>query len=522
MRMSLRQGWLTRCTAFVVLSAAVGCVADSSRGSNAELSLLKDGVKSEDSGSPISEQSVCTAVKPITLAEHLAAESDDAETDAVEIIGPATPIPAMPVAAAVPPGDPLAELVRVAIAQNPRLNRLAQEAAAAWARVPQVRALPDPQVGTNVFVNPIETASGSQRSNHSVSQMIPWLKRLDAQGCQAAFEAAALEQVLRAEQLKIAAEVKTVHHRLYVLGRRIEINQTNSELLESLIDVADARIATGTATQADVLLGSLELSRLAEELISLDQQVASAKASLNRLLSRPSDAPVAVPQTLDVSLPGTSLDGLRQLAFERQPEIAAARLRTQASRWGIEVAELRRRPDVTVSFNYFRTDDNRPPSRIVEVGEDPFSFGANVSIPLWTRKYDAIEAEAARRHYAAHAGVEEVVQRYDARLLDLLEQARAAAETVELYENTLLLQARQTLESDQQAYGQGKVEFDRVIQDFRSLLSLEVEYHRAIGRLAIAIAGLEQAAAADLNVPPGPVDDEEPPPPAPSDDEREE
>ncbi|MBW3542717.1 MAG: TolC family protein [Planctomycetes bacterium] len=397
----------------------------------------------------------------------------------------------------------LPELVAVALQSNPRLRRLEQEAAAAWARVPQLEALPDPTIGANVFGHPIETAAGSQRANINFMQMIPWLERLSAQGQQAAYEALSLEQVTQAERLKVAADVEELWSRLYVLTQQLRINRANQELLQSLIEVANARVGAGTATQADVLLGSLEISRLAEEVVSLEQQLASTKAMLNQLLDRPADTPLSVPDELQVRLPSLTLEALRQLALERQPEIAAARLRVQASTWGIEVAELRRRPDVSLGANYFVMDDNRPPSRIVDVGRDAWSAGASFSVPLWDRKYDAIEAEAARRHFAAHAGEDEIVRRYDALLVDLVAQARAADETAELYQSTILPQARQTLAADQQSYGQGRVEFDRVIRDFRSVLTLEVGYHQALGRLATALARIEQATATNVDALPG-------------------
>ncbi|MDA1017221.1 MAG: hypothetical protein O3A00_22535, partial [Planctomycetota bacterium] len=94
---------------------------------------------------------------------------------------------------------------------------------------------------------------------------------------------------------------------------------------------------------------------------------------------------------------------------------------------------------------------------------------------------------------AAHATIDALRRRYDTLLADLLEQARAADKTASLYRDTILPQARQTLDIDQKSYAQGKVDFDRVIRDFRTLLTLEVGLHRAIATLGTALARLEQA-----------------------------
>ncbi|MBW3597827.1 MAG: TolC family protein, partial [Planctomycetes bacterium] len=128
-------------------------------------------------------------------------------------------------------------------------------------------------------------------------------------------------------------------------------------------------------------------------------------------------------------------------------------------------------------------------------------LGASVTLPIWDRKYDALAAEATRRHFAAYASEEEAILQTDALLRELWEQARAAEATVRLYAETLLPQARQTIEADQQSLVNEAVEFDRVIRDFRTLLTLEMAYHRALGQLATALARIRQAAGVDLDAP---------------------
>ncbi len=393
----------------------------------------------------------------------------------------------------------LFQLERLARSFNPSLRGLQREVAAAQARARYADKLPDPVIGANVFTNPIETAAGSQRANLSVKQMFPWLKRLNAQAQQAYFEALAAREAYRAEELKIVADIRSAWYRLYVIHKQIQIQEANQELLEPLIEVANARVAAGTASQGDVLLGTTELSRLEERLLALRQQSVSTKAELNRLAGRPANEPLNEPTRLTADFPAWSHDILRDLAWQQQPAIAAAHLRVQATRWGLEVAKLKRRPDVAVSANWFAMDDNRPATTVVNVGEDALSIGAQVSIPLWHHKYDAIRQEAAWRHMASHASAEEVMQRYDALLLDLWERAKAARDTVQLYRETILPQARQTLESDQQSYANGSVEFDRVMRNFTAVLTLELAYHRALGELAMTLARIRQAVGVDLD-----------------------
>jgi cobalt-zinc-cadmium efflux system outer membrane protein len=392
----------------------------------------------------------------------------------------------------------LAELEAAALTSNPAVLRLEQQVLAAWAKTEHIDRLPDPTVGANLFVSPIETAAGSQRANLNVAQMIPWLERLDAKTQQACCEAMALQQALDAQRLNVVADVRAAWFRLFVLGRQMMIARAHQQLLGSLIELATARIATGTASQGDVLLGTLEISRLEEQLISWQQQIESTKAELNRLAGREASVPVGVPETLEVALPDWSHEFLSQLAFQNQPAIEAARLQTHATRWGIEVARLERRPNFAVNASWFAIDGNRPASPIVDVGQDAWSLGAQVSLPVWRKKYDALENEAIWKHQASHATIEEVTRHFDSRLRDLWEQAVAADRTRQLYADTILPQARQTLDADQQSYASGAVEFDRVVRDVRNVLTLEDGLHRATGQLATALARIEEAIGGDV------------------------
>jgi outer membrane protein TolC len=387
----------------------------------------------------------------------------------------------------------LGEFVSAALAENPRLRRLEAEAAAAWARVPQVRSLPDPMAGGTVFGEPQHMADGQMRGTFMLSQTIPYWRQLDARGQQAALEALMLRQATASARLSVAADVQEAWYRLYLLGRLLKINEANRQLITPLVEVATGRVEVGETSPGDAVLGTLELSRTEEERLMLQQQLASRKAMLNQLLNRPSDVPVPTPATIENIPMVHSLDELRALAFRRQPEIIASRLQTEATAWGVRVARLERIPEVSLSYEHMFMKPNPG----VE-SADPWRVGVEMNVPLWRRKYRAMEREAYQENLAARQSVEEAIRQYDSSVMDLLEQARAAERTAGLYRNTIIPQARQALEVDQRAYGQGTVTFERVIGDARNLLSAEAAYYRSIVDRAIAVARIQQAVGGQL------------------------
>jgi outer membrane protein TolC len=390
----------------------------------------------------------------------------------------------------------LGSLEEFAIANNPTLRRMRQEAAAEWAEVGYVSKLPDPTISSTFFVPPMNFEPDRQVAELQLMQMIPWLGRLHAEERRARLEALAAQTQYDAERLRVIGDLRAAWYTLYVLEKQLEITEADRAQLESLITTANARVRTGNAEPGDVLMATLELSSLQEQLLNYRQQVAASTAEVNRLVGRDAGTPIALPTTIDVELPDWNHEMLRQVAFDRQPELNAARLQTAATRWGIEVARLKRRPDLSFGVGWVVMD--APGATDPAAGRDSVTLAASASIPLWHRKYDAMVSEASREHLAADASEEEISLRLDALLRDLWERARASQQTVELYEKTIIPQARQTYEADQASLMNNAVTFDRVIRDYRTLLTLQLGYHRALGQLATSIARIRQAVGDDL------------------------
>jgi outer membrane protein TolC len=333
-----------------------------------------------------------------------------------------------------------------------------------------------------------------------VMQMIPWIGRLRAEARRASFEALAAVNDYQAERLRVIGDLRVAWFRLYVLSKQIETTEAEKTQLETLIRSANARVRTGDAQPGDVLLATLELSSLHEQLITYRQEVETTEAEINRLAGRPAHCPLTAPETIYVELPAWDYELLRGTALIQQPELNAARMRVSATRWGIEVARLQKRPDLSFGAGWMIMD--APGAMANDAGRDSATIGVTATVPLWREKYDAMTSEALRMHCAAHASEDEVIAKLESLIRSLWEQARASHQTVQLYEETIIPQARQAFEADQASLANNAVTFDRVIRDYRSLLSMQLGYHRALGQLATALARIQQAVGEDLAVTP--------------------
>jgi outer membrane protein, heavy metal efflux system len=398
--------------------------------------------------------------------------------------------------------ESLLDLEALAIATNPTLRRMRHEANAAWSKTGYVSKLPDPTVSSMFFTPPMNFEPDRQLAEVQAMQMIPSLERLDAEAQRAQLEALAADTMYEAELLRITGDLRASWYQLYVLHKQIATTEADQSQLESLISIANARVRTGEAQAGDVLMATLELSSLQEQLLSYRQQIVATTAELNRLVGRSAAMPVTPPDDIVVLLPEWSHDDLVQIAMENQPDLSAARLQTAATRSGIEIARLKRRPDLTFGVGWVVMD--APGAVMPDAGRDLLTLSVSGNIPFARSKYEAMVSEASREHCAAHASEEEIALQLDALLRDLWEQALASQKTIELYESTILPQARQTFEADQKSLINNSVTFDRVVRDYRTLLNLEQGYHRARGQLATAIARIRQATGVDLLAPADP------------------
>jgi outer membrane protein TolC len=491
--MSFPRSSVTLRTAIIAaLLCCLGCAMSKTR-----LALKSSSVETQTTPAPLSTASGAGTQPSVQLAAHR-----QSMTSQEQLPGPSNGEVESAAQHVEQSAETLGSLEALAIGNNPTLLRMRQEAAAEWAEVGYVSKLPDPTISSMFFVPPMNFEPDRQVAELQLMQMIPWLGRLHAEERRARLEALAAQTQYDAERLRVIGDLRATWYTLYVLEKQLEITEADRAQLESLVTTANARVRTGNAEPGDVLMATLELSSLQEQLLTYRQQMAASMAEINRLVGRDAGTTMALPGTIDVELPDWDHEMLRQVAFDRQPELNAARLQTAATRWGIEVARLKRRPDLSFGVGWVVMD--APGATDPAAGRDSVTLAASASIPLWHRKYDAMVSEASREHLAAHASEEEISLRLDALLRDLWEQARASQQTVELYEKTIIPQARQTYEADQASLMNNAVTFDRVIRDYRTLLTLQLGYHRALGQLATSIARIRQAVGDDIHEMPQP------------------
>jgi outer membrane protein TolC len=285
--------------------------------------------------------------------------------------------------------------------------------------------------------------------------------------------------------------VKRAYAELFLARKAIEVHHASVDLLRQLADVAQAKYTTGRISQQDVLKAVVELSRIHDHLIKLDEQAQLAEAELNTLLDRPPGAavgPLADPRER-VLLP--SSETLQQLALQHQPELTMARLGAERADAQLAVVNREYKPDFFATGGYMLMPNDR----------DAWMAKVGVTWPNapWSRgRLDARRAEATAEIIAAQARVRAIESALRLAVQQAYVRVKSAEQRAALLRTTIVPQSEQTLEVSRVAYQTDRVDFLAIIDNERVRLDAQLDYYGALTDLEQALAELERTVGTDI------------------------
>jgi outer membrane protein TolC len=396
-------------------------------------------------------------------------------------------------------GATLADYVAYAELRNPGLAAAYAEWRSSLERVAPAGALPDPQLSYGRFLQSVETRVGPQRQKLALAQKFPWRGKRRLRSEVAREAALAKERGYWDARLALVRELKQAYGELYYLGRAIEITRGNYALLEQVEPVLRIRFQGGTGSHADLLRVQVELGKLEDHLVSLEDRARPLRAKLNALLARPADAPLPWPSSLPEVPVELDKERLLALAFERNPRLL--RLAAQRSRAELATALAGKAfyPDVMVGFE--AVDTGRATMAGVEdSGKDPLVAKVSLNLPIWQGKYRA-EQQAARLQTAvATRTIEDLRNKIESRLENALYQLRDAERRRELYGTSLVTKAEQALHVTMEAFVSGRASLIDYLDAERTLLGFQLALERARADRLVWTAEIEYLTGGALPV----------------------
>ena len=387
------------------------------------------------------------------------------------------------------------DFVRLALYRSPELESVYQQWVAMSQRVPQAGALPDPRLNVGFFTNEVETRVGAQQARIGISQQLPWSGKLRASEDAAAAEARAAWVRYTAIERSITRRVVTTLYALHELDATIEITQESLELLSSFEDSVRSRFRFGGGSQSDLVRTQVELGMLDDRLVSLGSSRSTLVAQLNALLDRPHNTLVAsiteLPAPALSTLINTPLDTLIARAERSNPLLIALSERIIAQQSRTEIARYASKPELTVGVETIFTDDAINPS-IAESGDDPLLLTFSVNLPIWRDKYNAQVKESIANRLALAHERESTRNDLSARIVRLHFDYTDAQRRVELYENTLIPKATESIQSTLASFRTSSGGFTDLLDAQRTLLEFQLNTLRARTAQGVALAQLHE------------------------------
>jgi cobalt-zinc-cadmium efflux system outer membrane protein len=391
----------------------------------------------------------------------------------------------------------LSDLVQEVQEVNPEIMASRANWQAAETIIRARGALPDPQFSYTYFIENVETRVGPQRNILGLKQTFPFYGKRDLRAEVAQNEANALKEGYGAVRRRVIQQIKKAYYELFYIQTAIDITHDEKGLLKRYETIARTKYETGVGNQQDILKVQVEITNLNDRLLSLGSQRQMAEATINTLLNQPPDQPLGRPIAPKIDKMSYSLDELLEMAEDNRQEVRAASAIIERNREAYRLAKRDYFPDLTLGVNYF--DISQGPLPVADNGNDAWNVVFTINLPIWYNKLSSQVESALEGIRVSQKSRRDTLNLALFEVKDNHYKLITAQETIDLYENALIPQAKQSLKSAEAGYIAGRASFLDLLDAERVLLKIEYGYWRAVSDYAQRRADLERAVGVDLN-----------------------
>ena len=388
------------------------------------------------------------------------------------------------VAAQTPPVLPsplsLADVIRLAGERRDEIQAARARIRAGEARLTVVSALADPMISPSLDHLPFML--GGADVSFTIEQQIP------LSGIRGHRRASALADVdrLRADASRTTLDVgiQAVSAFLMVQERRRTGALVSEQLAfaRDVVSAANARYASGTAPQSDVLRAEVEVARFEALARALVSEVRGAEAMLNTSLALDADGPVPPFASLALAEAPPSWLAIKT-ALTSRPELVAGR--AEIARAGADVTVMRDmfRPMATI-----RTG----PAYTMAEGRGWMAM-VGISLPIWRGKLHAGVAEAEAMRAMSEADLRAMTRMIEGGAAVAVNQLQAARDRQRALTADVLPRARMAIEPAVASYTSGQLPLVSVIEAVQALWLVQADLIAADTELGLAWARLGRA-----------------------------
>jgi cobalt-zinc-cadmium efflux system outer membrane protein len=399
----------------------------------------------------------------------------------------------MPLTPLAQPDKPLLnveQLIEEAIQNNPEILAQRKRWELFKEKIPQASAFEDPMFGFGIISLPTNFSFKDEdmtMKEFSLSQKFPFYGKRRLMGEMAGKEAEAVFNEIQEKINRIIKEVKTAYYDLSHNYRTTEVVQRNKRILEDFAKIAETRYAVGEGIQQDVMKAHVEVSKMVDELIMLEQKKSALGAKLNALLNRSPETPVSTPEEVVLQKLPIHIEEFQKTAVDMNPTLKGMKKMIEAKEKAYDLAKREYYPDLTARFAYGQRDDGPDMKR-----KDMLTGEVMINIPIFYKsKQDRKVAEAMADIQATEAQYRAMKNEIHFMITDMASMIQRVERQLELYKTGIIPQANLQISSAMSAYRVNKADFMTLLDSQMTIYRYELEYHLALTEYEKNVASLE-------------------------------
>jgi outer membrane protein TolC len=374
----------------------------------------------------------------------------------------------------------LGDVIRLASERRDEIQAARARIRAGEARPTIVSALEDPMISPSLDHLPFML--GGADVSFTIEQQVP------LSGIRRHRRASAMADVdrLRAEASRTTLDVgiQAANAFLMVQERRRTEGLVSEQLAfaRDVVSAANARYASGTAPQSDVLRAEVEVARLNALARALVSEVRGAEAMFNTSLALDADGPVPALATLAFVQPPPSWSTIKA-ALTSRPELVAVRAEIVRAEADVQVMRDMFRPMATI-----RTG----PSYTMTDGKGWMAM-VGLSLPIWRDKLRAGVAETQAMRAMSEADLRAMTRMIEGDAAVAINQLQATRDRQAALTTDVLPRARMAIEPAVAGYTSGQLPLVSVIEAVQALWLVQADLIAADTELGLAWARLGRA-----------------------------
>ena len=331
-------------------------------------------------------------------------------------------------------------------------------------------AIRDPTTGVSIIERTI-----------TLEQPIEWpAKRAARQQAANAGVAGALANVDETK-FTLISEVKGAFFQLLLTQQDAQLARDNVKIVEDLVKLITARVSTREAPRFELVKATVELQKTRKELSRAENALLVARTKLNTVTGKALGESFVIQGEFEEVRPGLDLAALLKKGLETHPAIRRQARVVEQAEHNIEQERASRVPNVAVIGQYHR-----------EAGDESVTAGLSVPLPLWYRRQGEI-GTAMGAHRKAQAEKTKVEQELEQTITEHFQEVRTAQDQMQVFEQGLLVQAKEAYDIAQFSFRHGVASLLDVIDAQRVYRQTILEYAQARADHSIALARLERA-----------------------------